>query len=114
MISPTEGQLGTTITITGTHWIANDRVSISVTPPRIVRPSEGFRPIIRVRVGRDGTFVTTLTIPLDERLADLSTVWVLASGSRRTQAYAEFRLLPAPGPGAGAGSGSENAPPTTP
>lgn len=119
VISPTAGAVGTTVVVTGAHWLPNDRVAISMTPPRVLPPNLQFRPLVRVRVARDGTFRAVITVPLDERLISEPVVWVLATGSRRTQAHVPFVMqlpggaeepvitppLPPPGPPSSEGGG---------
>jgi hypothetical protein len=92
VISPTEGTAGATIVVFGTNWLPNDRVTITITPPR-VQPAILQRSPARVRVDRNGSFVATVVVPNDPRLTQEPVVWVTASGSRSTRAVALYTML---------------------
>jgi hypothetical protein len=85
--------VGTTIAVTGTGWPANDRVVITLTPPR-VQPAGQARLPVRVRVDRNGNFRATITVPADERLIREPELWVAATGSRGARAIALFAMRP--------------------
>ncbi len=94
-IAPTEGPVGTTILVAGAGWLPNDRITITLTPPRI-QPTRQQQPlpIVRVRADRAGRFQATLTVPDDSRLTPETQLWVVATGSRGMRAVAIFTLLP--------------------
>jgi hypothetical protein len=85
--------VGTTIVVTGTGWLPNDRVTITLTPPR-VQPARQTRLPARVRVDRNGNFLATITVPADERLIREPVLWVVATGSRGARAVALFAMQP--------------------
>jgi hypothetical protein len=97
VISPTEGTVGTTIVVTGTKWLPNDRVTLTIAPPIVqplLRPLQQPRLPVRVRVDRNGNFRATITVPADDQLIREPVVWVVATGSRGTRAIALFTMLP--------------------
>jgi hypothetical protein len=93
MISPIEGTAGTAILVTGAGWLPNDRVTITMTPPS-AQQMQQLRSPVRVRVGRNGSFRATITVPTDDRLLREPVVWVVATGSRGARAIAPFTMLP--------------------
>lgn len=107
-IAPSEGTVGTTILIAGAGWLPNDRVTIALTPPRVVPLAQQQRlPVVRVRADRSGRFQATLTVPADDRLIREPELWVVATGSRGLRAIAIFTLLPPAMPQPPADSGGQ-------
>jgi hypothetical protein len=79
--------------VAGANWLPNDRVTLTITPPR-VQPLQLQRLPVRVRVDRNGNFRATITVPADERLIREPVVWVVTTGSRGARASALFTMLP--------------------
>ncbi len=93
-ITPSEGWVGTTITVNGAGWLPNDRITVVLTPPRVQPAQQQRLPVVRVRADRAGRFVATLTVPADDRLTREPELWVVATGSRGLRAIATFTMLP--------------------
>lgn len=93
-IVPREGPVGTTILVAGAGWLPNDRVTIMLTPPRVLPTRQLQRlPVVRVRVDRAGRFQAIIVVTDDEQLLRETELWVVATGSRGMRAVAVFTLL---------------------
>lgn len=97
-LSPSEGGVGTSIVVRGTGWPAGGTVSLTLAKPQPGATSLEIQPqadAMRIVVGADGGFETSLVVPAGQGWESESEVLVVAYTADYTKtAVARFAIVP--------------------